>query len=227
MEADSRISLLFKIQFSSVMSDSLQLYGLWHARLPCSSPTPRTCSNSCPSSWWCHPTISFSVIPFSSYLQSFPLSGSFLINQLFASGDQSIGASASASVLPMYIQEWSPLGLTGLISFLSKELSRVFSNTTVQKHQFFCAQFSSRLTAFSLIAGDLVSNCSSLWKWLINKWLQDTLCNRIPNSIKLWNQTKGTWWWWCWGWVAFLITIMDFITIITFIIMLILSTPFM
>ena len=150
--------------------------------------------------WWYYPTISPSVVPFSSCLQFFPLSGSFLINQLFASGDQSIGASASASVLPMYIQEWSPLGLTGLISFLSKELSRVFSNTTVQKHQFFCAQFSSRLTAFSLIAGDLVSNCSSLWKWLINKWLQDTLCNRIPNSIKLWNQTKGTWWWWCWDW---------------------------
>ena len=147
-----------------------------------------------------------SVIPDSSSLQSFPLSGSFLTSQLFASGDQSIGASASASasVLPGNIQEWSPLGLTGWISLLSKELSGVF-NTTVQKHRFFCVQFSSRLTEFSLIAGDLVSNCSSLWKWLINKWLQDTLYNRIPNSRKLWNQTKGTWWWWCWDWTHILL----------------------
>ena len=107
------------------------------------SPSPRVCSNSCPLSWWWHPIISSSLIPFSC-LQSFPASGSFPMSWLFASGGQSIGASASASVLPMNTQDWSPLGLTGLISFQSKWLSRVFSNTTVQKHQFFGTQFSSQ-----------------------------------------------------------------------------------
>ena len=131
------------VQFSrSVMSDSLQPHGLQHHRLLCTSPTPSACSNSCPSSWWYHPTISSSVIPFSSCLQSFPASGYFLMNQFFASGGQSIGASASASVLPMNIQDWSPLRWTGWISLQSKGLSRVFSNTTVQKHQFFSAQLS-------------------------------------------------------------------------------------
>ena len=126
-------------QFSySVMSNSLQPHGLQHSRLPCPSPTPRACLNSCPSSWWCHPTISSSVVPFSSCLQSFPASGSFPMSQLFASGGQSTGASVS--VHPMNIQDWFPLGLTGLSSLLSKGLSRVFSNTTVQKHQFFGAQ---------------------------------------------------------------------------------------
>ena len=122
------------------MSDSLWSCGLQHARLPCPSPTPRACSNSCPSSRWCHPTISSSVVPFSSCLQSFPAWGSFPMSQFSASGGQSIGASASASVLPMNIQDWFPLGLTGLISLQSKGLSRVFSNTTVQKHQFFMVQ---------------------------------------------------------------------------------------
>ena len=131
------------VQFScSVVSDSLRLHGLQHTRLPCPSPTPRACSNSCSSSWWCHTTISSSVIPFSSHLQSFPASGSFPMSQFFASGGQSIGVSASASVLPMNIQDWFPLGWTGWISLQSKGLSRVFSNTTVQKHQFFCAQLS-------------------------------------------------------------------------------------
>ena len=97
-------------------------------------------SNSCPSSWWCHPTVSFSVVPFSSCLQSFPASGSFPENQFLASGGQSIGISASTSVLPMNIQDWFPLGWTGLITLQSKGLSRVFSNTTVQKHQLFSAQ---------------------------------------------------------------------------------------
>ena len=119
------------------MSNSLQPHGLQHTRLPCSLPTPRACSNSCPSSWWCHPTISSSVVPFSSCLQSFPPSGSFPMNQLFTSGGQSIGASALASVLPVNILNSFPLGLTGSISFQSKGLSRVFSNTTVQKHQSF------------------------------------------------------------------------------------------
>ena len=117
------------------MSNSLWLHGLQHAKLPRPSPTPGVYSNSCPLSWWCHPTISSSVIPFSSCLQSFPASGSFPVSQSFASGGQSIGVSASASVLPMNIQDWSPLGWTGRISLQSKGLSRVFSNTTVQKHQ--------------------------------------------------------------------------------------------
>ena len=122
------------------MSNSLRPHGLQHTRFPCPSPTPRACSDSCPSSRWCHPTISSSVIPFSSCLQSFPASGSFQMSQFFASGGQSIGVSASALVLPMNIQDWFPLGLTGWISLQSKGLSRVFSNT-VQKHQFFGASF--------------------------------------------------------------------------------------
>ena len=115
-------------------------HGLQHTRLSCTSPTPRACSNSCPSSWWCYPTISSSVIHFSSCLQSFPESGSFPMSQVFASSGQSTGASASASVLPMNIQDWFPLGETGLIFLQSKGLSRVFSNTTVQKHQFLDTQ---------------------------------------------------------------------------------------
>ena len=112
--------------FSSVVSDSLQPYGLQHARLPCPSPTPGACSHSCPSSRWCYSTISSSVVPFSSCLWSFSASGSFPMNLFFASGGQSIGASASASVLPMNIQDWFPLGWTGWISLQSKGLSRVF-----------------------------------------------------------------------------------------------------
>ena len=131
------------VQFNhSVESNSLQLHRLQHIRLPCPSPSSRVCSNSCPSSQWCCPTISSSVIPFSSWLQSFPRSGSFPMSQLFESGGQNIGVSASASVLPMNIQDWFPLGLTGWISLQSKGLSRVFSNTTFQKHQFFGAQLS-------------------------------------------------------------------------------------
>ena len=130
------------VQFScSVMSDSLQPHGLQHATLPCLSPTPRARSNSCPLSWWCNPTISSSVIPFSC-LQSCPASGSFPVSQFFKSGGQSIGVSASASVLPMNIQDWFPLGLTDLTSLQFKGVSGVFSNTTVQKHQFFGAQLS-------------------------------------------------------------------------------------
>ena len=130
------------VQFScSVVSDSLQPHGLQHTRLPSPSPTPGACSNSCPLSRSCHPTISSSVIPFSSRLQSFSASGSFLRSQFFTGG-QSIGVSASASVLPMNIQDWFTLRLTGWISLQSKRLARVFSNTTLQKHQFFGAQLS-------------------------------------------------------------------------------------
>ena len=122
------------------MSDSLWPHGLQHTRPPCPSPTPGVSSNSCPSSRWCHPTISSSVVPFSSHLQSFPASGSFQMSQFFALGGQNIGVSAS--VLPMNIQDWSPLGWTGWIFLQSTGLSRVFSNLTVQKHQFFSAQLS-------------------------------------------------------------------------------------
>ena len=136
-------SFRYQLQFScSVMSNSLWPHGLQHASPPCPSPTPRVYPNSCPLSQWCHPTISSSVIPFSSCLQSFPASGSFPMSQLFASGGQPIGVSASASVLPMNTQDWSPLGWTGWISLQSKGLSRVFSNTTVQKHPFFGTQLS-------------------------------------------------------------------------------------
>ena len=129
------------VQFShSVMSHSLRPHELQHTRPPCPSPTPGACSSSCPSNQWCHPTISSSVIPFSFCLQSFPGLGSFLMSQFFTSDGQSIGASTS--VLPMNIQDWFPLGLSGLI-LQSKGLPRVFSNTTVQKYQFFRAQLSS------------------------------------------------------------------------------------
>ena len=138
---EGKINHFSSVPFSSsVMSVSLQPQGLQHTRLPCPSPTSGACSNSCPLSRWCHPTISFSVVTFSSCLQSFPASGSFPVTQFFASGGQSIGASAS--VLPMNTQDWFPLGWTGWISLQSKGLSRVFSNITVQKHQFFSAQLS-------------------------------------------------------------------------------------
>ena len=148
-----------------VVSHSLWPHGLQHTRPPCPSPTHRACSNSCPSSRWCHPTISSSVILFSFCLQSFPASGAFPMSQFFASGGQSIGVSASASVLPMNIQDWFPLGWTSWISFQSKGLSRVFSNSTVQKHQFFSAQPS------------LWSN-SHIHTWLLEKpsfWLDGPL----------------------------------------------------
>ena len=134
---------LVSSQFSrSVVSNSLWPDGLQHVRLPCPSPTTELCSNSCPSSQWCHPTISSSVIVFSSCLQSFPATGSFPMSQFFTSGSQSIGVSASASGLPMNIQDWFPLGWTGWISLQSKRLLIVFSSTVVQKHQFFSTQLS-------------------------------------------------------------------------------------
>ena len=136
------------IQFSSVhfsrsvVSNSLRPHESQYTRPPCPSATPGVYTNSCPLSQWCHLTISSPVIPFLSCLQSFPASGSFQMSQLFTSGGQSTGISASTSALPMNTQDWSPLGWTGWISLQSKGLSRVFSNTTVQKHQFFCAQLS-------------------------------------------------------------------------------------
>ena len=131
------------VQFScSVMSDYLRPHELLQARLPCPSPTFEPCSDSCLSSWWCHPINSSSVIPFSSCPQSFPASGSFPMSQFFTSGGQSIRVSALASIVPMNIQDWFPLGWNGWISLQSKGLSRVFSSTTIQKHQFFSTQLS-------------------------------------------------------------------------------------
>ena len=126
----------------SVVSAFLQPHGLQHSRPPCLSPTPGVYPNSCPLSQWCHLTTSSSFFAFSSYLQSFPASGSFQMSQLFLSGGQNFGVSASTSVLPMNTQDWSPLEWTGWISLQSKGLSRVFSNTTVQKQKFFSAQIS-------------------------------------------------------------------------------------
>ena len=155
---------LFWVQFSSVQSlRHVWLFAIpWTAAylLPCLSPTPGACSISCPSSQWCYPAISSSVVPVSTCLQSFPASGSFPMSQFFASNGQSIGASASASVLPMNIQDWFPLRLTGLISLQSKGFSRVFSKTTVQKHQLFGTQFSiganSHIVHQALCLSDLV-----------------------------------------------------------------------
>ena len=145
------------VQFSpSVVFDPLRPYGMQHARPPCPSPTPRVYSNSCPVSQWYHPIISSCVVPFSSCLQSFPASGYFPMSQLVASGSQSIRVSASASVFPMNIQDWFLLGWTGWISLQSKGLSRVFSNTTGQKHQFFGAQLS-------------LSSNSHIHTWLLEK----------------------------------------------------------
>ena len=155
-----------------LLSHSVVFHCLWphgpqHAKLPCPSLSPKVCSNSCPFSQWCHPTISSSVAPFSSCLQSFPASGSFPMCWLFASGGESI--RASASVLPVSIQGWFPLGLTGLISLLSKGLSRVFSSTTVWKHQFFGTQPS------------LWSNCPTS-TWLLGK-------NHSFDYMDLWRQS--------------------------------------
>ena len=154
---DEWIKEMWSVQFShSVVPDPLQPHGLQHARAPCPSPIPGACSNSCPLSWWCHPTISSSVVPFSSWLQSLPASGSFPMSHFFASGGQRIGVSASASVLPMNIRDWFPLGFSGLMSLQSNGLSRVFSNIIVQKHQFLGTQLS------------LWSN-SHIHRWLLEK----------------------------------------------------------
>ena len=146
------------------MSDSLWPHEPQHARAPCPSPTPRVHSNSCSLSQQCNPTISSSVVPFSSCPKSLPASGSSQMSQLFASGGQSIGVSASISVLPMNTQGWSPLGWTGWISLQSKRLSRVFSNTTVQKHQFFSAQPSSQSNSQEHIY--LKCEWIKIWNWL-------------------------------------------------------------
>ena len=157
MNITSFFPFIYSVQFSlSVVSDSLQPHEPQHARPPCPSPTPGVHPNPCPLSQWCHPTISSPVVPFCSCPLSFPASGYFPMSQLFASGCQSTGVSASTSVLPMNTQDWCPLGWTGWISLQSKGLSRVFSNTTVQKHQFSSTQLS------------LYSN-SHIHTWLLEK----------------------------------------------------------
>ena len=174
-----------------VVSNSLQPHGLQHARLPWPSRSPRVCSNSCPLSWWYHPTIPSSVFPFSSCPQSFPASGYFPVSQLFASGGQNIGASASASVLPVNIQGWFPLGLTALISLQSKGLSRVFSSTTVWKHQFFGTQLSSLGSRYPqfLLVPLLTEACAGLalpvmgWEWLPDSGVQ-TWKTHLPRDTR-------------------------------------------
>ena len=155
MASDSITSWQILLLFSrSVVSDSLWLHGLQHTSLPCPSPSPRACSNSCPLSRSCHPIILSSVIPFSSCFQSFPASQSFPVSRLFTSGGQSIGVSASASVLPMNIQGWFPLGLTGFISLLFKRLSSIFSST----------QFESISSSLSLLYGPSLTSVHDHWK---------------------------------------------------------------
>ena len=166
------------------MFDSLRPLGLQHARLPCPSPSPGACSNSCPlSQWcqWCHPTILSSVVPFSSCLQSFLASGSFPMSQLSASGSQRIGASGSTSVLPESIQGWFPLGLMGLISLLSKGLLRVFSRITILKHQFFGAQ--SSLWSNSHIHNMTTGKIITLTRWTFFGKVMSLLFNMLSRFV--------------------------------------------
>ena len=177
----------FLLLFScSVVSDSLWPHWLQHARLPCPSPSPRACSDSCQLSWWCHPTILSSVVSFSSCPQSFPASGSFLMSRLFISGSQSIGASSSASVLPLNKQDWFPLGWTGWISLQSKGLSRVFFNTAVQKHQWFNTQPS--YTRASLVAQRLKHLPAMQETWVQSLGREDPLEKKMAthSSILAW-----------------------------------------
>ena len=173
------------VQFSrSVMSDSLRSHGLQHARLPCPPPISGVYPNSCPLSWGCHPTISSSVIPFSSCLQSFPASRSFPKSWLFASGGQNVGASAS--VLPMNIQDWFPLGWTGWIPLQSEGLSRVFSNTTLQKHQFFSTQLSSQSNSHIHtwpLEKSLPGRIIALTRWIFIDKVMSLLFNMLSRLV--------------------------------------------
>ena len=173
--------MFINIQFSfSVTYNSLQSHELQPSRLPSPSPTPGACSNSCPLSWWCHPTISSSVVPFSSCLQSFPASRSFPMSQFFISGGQSIGPSASASVLPMNIQDWFHLGWTGFLSLHSKGLPGVFSNTTFQKHQFFAHQLSLWSNHYiHLTTGKTIA----LTRWTFVGKVMSLLFNMLPRLV--------------------------------------------
>ena len=190
---------ILSVQFScSVMSNSLRPHELQHARLPCPSPTPRVHPNSRPLSQRCHPTISSSVVPFSFCLQSFPTAGSFPMSQLFTWSGQSTGVSASASVLPMNTQDWSPLGCTGWISLQSKGLSRVFSNTTVQKHQFFGNAIFSLLFLGNFL---IILVCWEFLSWKVIEFCQMPLQyplrwhkNKQHQEGKFYNSTEGKFW---------------------------------
>ena len=164
----------------SVMSDSLEPHGMQHARLPSPSPSPGAYSNLCPLSQWCQLIISSSVVPFSSCFQSFPASGSFLISQLFASGGQSIGASASASVLPMNIQGLFPLGWSGLISLQSKGLSRVFSNTTIWVHEFLLCKLGSYNSSNGIKEIDFPVEQRAWGLWRADIWASTTQVTTVP-----------------------------------------------
>ena len=170
------------VQFScTVMSNSLRCHGLQHARLSCPLPVPGAYSNSCPSNWWRHPTITSSVVSFSSCLQSFPASGSFQMSQVFPSGGQSVGGSALTSILPMNIQDWFPLGWTGWISLQSKGLSRVFSNTTVEKHTFFSTQLC--LSSNSHIHTWLLEKNKALTRWTFVGKVISLLFNMLSRLV--------------------------------------------
>ena len=174
-------AILCSVHFSShsVMYSSLQPHGLQHARLPCPSPTPRACSNSSPWSWWCHQTISSSVISFSSCLQSFPESGSFPMSQFFSSGGQMIGVSASASILPMNIQDWFPLGWTGWISLQFKGLSRVFQ-WHISKASILGAQISLQLNSHPYIT---TGKITALTRWTFVGKVMSLLFNMLPRLV--------------------------------------------
>ena len=183
------LACMHSVQFScSVVFDSLQPHELQHARLPCPSPTAGVYPKPCPLSWWCHPTISSSVIPFSSCPQSFPASGSFQMSQLFASGGQIIGASASTSVLPVNTQDWSPLGWTGWISLQFKGLSKVFSNTTVQKHLIFTLYVIKRYWFVSVtFKWKMHSYSQAVQKQATSHW--STLMDLYPSARSCHHQT--------------------------------------
>ena len=175
--------------------------GLQHSRLPCPSPTPGACSNLCPLSRWCHPTISSSVIPFPSCLQSFPASGFFPMSQFFTSGGQTIAVSASASVLPINIQDWFPLGWTSWISLQSKRLSRVFSNTTVQKDQFFGAQLYGHCTTpmislhftQTFVNSPFVKPSSNYLVWACHLLLMQNLTDTPATRVSLLQALHHSW----------------------------------
>ena len=184
------MSWISSVQFScSVVSDSLPPHESQHARPPCPSPTPGVHSDSCPSSRWCHPAISSSVVPFSSCPQSLPTSESFPMSQLFAWGGQSTRVSALTSVLPKNTQNWSPLGWTGWISLQSKGLSRVFSNTTIQKHQFFGGQLYH--PAYSLRHPTYLTYMQST-SWEMLDWKKHKLESRLPGEISITSDMQMT-----------------------------------
>ena len=186
------------------MSNCLRPYGLQHTLPPCLSPNPRVYTNLCPLSWGCHPTISSSVIPFSFHLQSFPASGSFQMSQFFQSGGQSIGVWASASVLPVNVQDWFPLGLMGLIFLLSEGFSRVFSSTTVQKHQFFGTQPSMvQVSHPYMTTGKTIALTKQ--NFIHSSSVSFSSCQKSPKNVPKYLLKKFPW-----KWINSRVDLMDF-----------------